>query len=293
MSIGKKFSRNPFPTKASPEFAAIPAWILACVVIVPAIAVYLLGTYIWPPMLASEVVPLPDAALWVTYYVLVAGLLWLECIRAGITGRLSLGACPGRRQIWIYVSLAVPLIGISEFFVYVVFLPLSYLHPEYVAWWLLDEFPVIWWRSDTGAVSASVINVVLTVLVAPVVEEVVFRGLLLNRWWWHYGMWRGVVYSSLLFAILHADFLGAFVFGLVLSLVYVKTKSLIGPIIVHMANNGLIVLKLLAEGAVFGSIEPQTLDQFRAYWWVAPLGAAVGIPWLIWFAKRLFRAGPI
>ena len=103
----------------------------------------------------------------------------------------------------------------------------------------------------------------------------------------------GAVFSSLVFAIIHVDFLGALVFGLVLSLVYIKTKSLVGPIIVHMANNGLVVAMLVAEGMVMGTLEPRTLAEFQANWWFAPLGAAVGIPWLIWFARRLFRAGPI
>ena len=131
---------------------------------------------------------------------------------------------------------------------------------------------MIWWRPGAGALGASVINVVLTVVIAPIAEEVIFRGFLLNRWWWYHGAWRGAVFSSLVFAFLHVDFLGALVFGLVLSLVYVKTKSLIGPIIVHMANNGLVVALLLAEGVVLGSPEPQTLVEFRADWWMAPLG---------------------
>ena len=291
MSIGKKFSRNPFPTKASPVFAAIPAPLLGCVVLVPVLAVYLLGSYVWPSMLAAEVAPLPDAAFWLLYYLLVAGLLWLECMKAGITTRLSLGAWPGRRQIWMYVFLAVPLIALSFFCVYVLFLPFSFDNPAIVTTWLLEESPLIWWRSGADALGASVINVVLTVVIAPMVEEVIFRGFLLNRWWWYHGAWRGAVFSSLVFALLHVDFLGALVFGLILSLVYIKTKSLVGPIIVHMANNGLVVALLLAEGVVTGSIEPPTLAEFQAHWWFAPLGAAIGIPWLIWFTRRLFRAG--
>ena len=133
MPIGKNLSRNPFPTRASAVFAAIPAPRLACVIIVPAMAVYLIGTYLWPSMLAIEVVPLADAAIWLMYYLLVAGLLWLECMKAGITGGLSLGPWPGRRQIWIYVSLAVPLIALSVFCVYVIFMPFSSDNPEIVA----------------------------------------------------------------------------------------------------------------------------------------------------------------
>ena len=255
--------------------------------------VFAVAEFLWIEFLVIQIGPLPEAVIFCSVYLLLAFLLWLVCLKVGIVHQFSLGERPSQRQTWVYISLAVPLISTSLFFLYVVFLPLSYAYPELVEWWILDELPLIWWYLDARAVSASVINVVLIVVIVPVVEEVLFRGFLLNRWWRKYGLWRGVVFSSFAFAILHIDVIGGVIFGVLLSLIYVKTKSLIGPIIVHMANNGLIVLMLLAEGAVFGSIEPQTLDQFRAYWWVAPLCAAVGIPWLILFTKRLFRAGPI
>ncbi|MDX1485140.1 MAG: CPBP family intramembrane glutamic endopeptidase [Alphaproteobacteria bacterium] len=284
---------NPFPTKASAAFAALPARHVILIFVVSVVVGYLLASSIWPEALTPDAAPLEDAAAWSLLYGLLALLLWLAGIRKGVPRLASFGAWPGRRQALIYALLAVPLIGVSEFFVYLVFLPLTYVDPEFVTEWVLDQSTLIWPRSEPGGLAASVVNVALTVVIAPIVEETIFRGFLLNRWWWYYGMWRGAVFSSVLFALLHMDFAGAFVFGMVLSLIYVKTKSLIGPIIVHVSNNGLLVLLLLAEALFLGGIEPQTLEQFRAYWWLGLLGGAIGVPWLLWFAKRLLRPGPV
>jgi len=264
---------------------------LVGIFIVSFVTVYAVVEFLWVETLVITIAPLPEAVTLVSVYLLLAFLLWLVCLKLGIVHQVSLGERPSWRQAWSYISLAVPLIGTSLFFLYVVFLPLSYAYPEFVEWWLLDEPPLIWWYLDTRAISASVINVVLLVVIVPVVEEVLFRGFLLNRWWRKYSLWRGVIFSSLAFAILHIDIIGGVIFGVLLALIYVKTKSLVGPIIVHMANNGLVVALLLAEGVVTGSIEPPTLAEFQAHWWFAPLGAAIGIPWLIWFTRRLFRAG--
>lgn len=46
---------------------------------------------------------------------------------------------------------------------------------------------------------------------------------------------------ALLFAILHVDFLGAAVFSIVLSIVYIRTKSLLMPIAIHMLNNTFVL----------------------------------------------------
>ena len=62
-------------------------------------------------------------------------------------------------------------------------------------------------------------------------EELVFRGFLLNRWLAKYGTRVGVGLSAGCFALLHSEILGAGVFAVILSLVYLRTHSLAGPIL--------------------------------------------------------------
>ena len=281
---------GPMRPGPSPHFAAIRGRVLLGMFV--AAAALSIGAYVllWPEELEIEEAPLPDALMGLALYALLALFLWLACLRAGVIDRFSLGRRPERRETWAYVLLGVPLIAVSLFGLYILYLPLSYFFPAFVTVWLLELPPLIRWRADPEFLLASFINALLVVVIAPVIEETFFRGFLLNRWWRKYGVPRAVVFSSLAFAFVHIDIIGGFVFGAVLSLIYVKTKSLIGPIVVHAANNGILLLWLLIEGVVTGEVKwAYTLEEFRSYWWLVPLGAVVGVPWLVWFVKRLFR----
>lgn len=94
---------------------------------------------------------------------------------------------------------------------------------------------------------------VMTVLLAPVLEETVFRGLLFTRMAAKWGMTAGVIVSSLLFGILHFEFLvGAFVIGVVVCVMYVRSKTLLIPMAIHGLYNLFIwLITILSEGQEF------------------------------------------
>lgn len=88
----------------------------------------------------------------------------------------------------------------------------------------------------------------LSVVAAPIVEEVVFRGFIVKQAF-HYS-YLGVIVSSALFGAVHVPTdLGSWILyggmGLVLALVYQKTKKLEYSIAVHALNNFLGVLSLI------------------------------------------------
>ncbi|EOP57692.1 CPBP family intramembrane glutamic endopeptidase [Bacillus nitratireducens] len=82
---------------------------------------------------------------------------------------------------------------------------------------------------------------IMVVFIAPIVGEFVFRGFLLQRFAAKWGTSIAMVVVALLFACLHVDFLGAVVFSIVLSIVYIRTKSLLMPIAIHMLNNAFVL----------------------------------------------------
>ncbi|MGE6548418.1 CPBP family intramembrane glutamic endopeptidase [Bacillus mycoides] len=86
-----------------------------------------------------------------------------------------------------------------------------------------------------------VFQFIRVVFIAPIVGEFVFRGFLLQRFAAKWGTSIAMVVVALLFACLHVDFLGAVVFSIVLSIVYIRTKSLLMPISIHMLNNALVL----------------------------------------------------
>ncbi len=71
--------------------------------------------------------------------------------------------------------------------------------------------------------------------------EFVFRGFLLQRFATKWGTSIATIVVAILFALLHVDFLGAAIFSIVLSIVYIRTKSLLMPIAIHMLNNAFVI----------------------------------------------------
>jgi membrane protease YdiL (CAAX protease family) len=102
------------------------------------------------------------------------------------------------------------------------------------------------------------LNFILTLLgaglLAPVAEEMFFRGLI-HRWFSaRFGFWPAIFLSSAVFAAGHADSIGvvasAFVLGLVLAAIYDRGRSLWLTIAVHASNNCLAVILLYATLAL-------------------------------------------
>lgn len=97
------------------------------------------------------------------------------------------------------------------------------------------------------------VTIALVCVLAPIAEEVVFRGVVLSALWTRWGAGVGVVGSAAVFAAMHVS-LYAFVpigfFGLILAWLYVKTENLAVPIFAHALFNsvGLIGLYALKAG---------------------------------------------
>ncbi len=90
---------------------------------------------------------------------------------------------------------------------------------------------------------------ILAAIVAPVVEETVFRGIIFGKLFGSES-YLGLVVSSLLFGGLHMPSdIGSWIIyagmGLVLGFVYHKTRNLSYCMIIHFINNGLAVVLML------------------------------------------------
>lgn len=89
-------------------------------------------------------------------------------------------------------------------------------------------------------------GIVLTVLIAcvlaPVAEEIVFRGVLLSAFRLRWGDAPAIAMSSLIFALVHVSPFAIppiFVFSLILGWLFVRTRSLLVPIVAHVAFNAI------------------------------------------------------
>ena len=131
------------------------------------------------------------------------------------------------------------------------------------------------------------ILIVFTFLVAaPVTEEFLFRGILLHRWTTKWGITPALIISSILFGILHANIVGLFVFGLMMALLYIKTRTLIVPIICHSLNNLAAIGLELASRSSTTTETVDTLTQLQRYWWVGIVYVVLAAPWLFRFIYK-------
>ena len=99
---------------------------------------------------------------------------------------------------------------------------------------------------------------IYAVFLAPVVEEIVFRGLVVNYFFRHSWWWASIILSGLLFAFPHMgdiptnlpDLLSYALYmsmGMVLAYVYKKTGNIQDSIAIHFLNNALSMLPLILQ----------------------------------------------
>ncbi len=89
-----------------------------------------------------------------------------------------------------------------------------------------------------------ILMVFTAVIVAPICEEVVFRGYIYPVLKKYTGLWPAIILSALVFSAAHghlAVLLPLFILGALLVVVYEKTGSIWAPIAVHLCFNGATV----------------------------------------------------
>ncbi len=151
-----------------------------------------------------------------------------------------------------------------------------------------------WWNAFLRTIDETMLDLIresywpaaiALVVMAPVTEELFFRGLVLRGFRLRYPKGKAIVLSALLFAITHLtpnQFLSAFAIGLFLAWIVLETGSLWLALFVHAVANGSAVLTVgMGMQALPGAEQPELLP-----WWTTLTGllllAAGG-----WWLRRL------
>lgn len=90
------------------------------------------------------------------------------------------------------------------------------------------------------------------VIVAPILEELIFRGIILDGLLKKYSPIKSIIIASVLFGIVHLNpwqFIAAFSLGIFIGWIYYKTKSVSYAIIIHAANNlgGFLIISFFSD----------------------------------------------
>ncbi len=108
---------------------------------------------------------------------------------------------------------------------------------------IMDMMPMPEWLIEVFLSMAdhSLIYAIITaVVLAPILEEIIFRGIVLDGLLKNYSPPKAIIISSLVFAAIHLNpwqFVSAFIGGLFIGWVYYRTRNLAYAIIIHAANN--------------------------------------------------------
>jgi uncharacterized protein len=124
------------------------------------------------------------------------------------------------------------------------------------------------------------------VVLAPIIEEMLFRGVLLSRWSAKWGMRKAVLISALAFSIIHFDKLGKFLFALCMSILYLRTQTLLVPIAAHALHNAIAIAITIVAAHNVGASANNTIAHFLSRAWVKGACFAVTLPMIVSYLYR-------
>ncbi len=140
-----------------------------------------------------------------------------------------------------------------------------------------SSFPIVY----------NILTVFSFVIIAPIAEEFIFRGFLLNRWATKWNLHLGIILSSVVFGCLHVNPIGISIFGIILCLLYIKTKTLIVPIVAHAINNAVSAsLMLLGNSANSDTSSSLSSNDIFTTWDVSLWLIAISTPFIFLFIYK-------
>ncbi|MGG2093034.1 type II CAAX endopeptidase family protein [Bacillus sp. S13(2024)] len=185
---------------------------------------------------------------------------------------------------WALILIATAMGMIFSFGIsFIQYYILAQLIPDFLVN-LLSDGNVI----DMSTTFTKIFSVISACIFAPIMEEVIFRGFFLNRMTYKWGVKRAIIVSSLIFGFGHIDVIGAFLFGVVMCLLYIKTKSLWTNIIVHALNNSVVSIIQFSDSSRAQEAVKIADLQAQSNLWVG-LVIIISLLWLVPFIRNNWR----
>jgi len=228
--------------------------------------------------------PLTDAIL--GYFLYSVPVVWILLSLKRVN--LKIGDLIGsfyRKIRWIrifFIVLFLVLFSYGAF--WLLNYPLSYIVPSYVKG-ILEEKGFYTLADTSFPLLCNILNVVIVVIIAPIIEEIVFRGIILGRLSVMWNTSRAILLSSFIFGILHYDIIGAFIFGIIMSILYINTRTLVVPILCHVLNNS-VAFGISALGVLAEVKSAYTLSDFRADLSIGITCLAISAPWVVYYLYK-------
>lgn len=170
-----------------------------------------------------------DTAALIAYMMTLGTLVFIAFYCKGTINDKPFIYYKNKVSVWIYI-LAIPAItGLGGFV-------------EITGAMILPEMPDAFKESLANAMNSNLPAILTAVVAAPVLEEIVCRGIICEGLIKNISPRAGILWSALIFTVIHLNpwqGLPAFVIGCFLGWIYWKTRSIIPCIFIHFVNNGL------------------------------------------------------
>jgi len=224
-------------------FLPFAIWLMGTALL-QAISRGLVGTLAgWQGVFLDNLVYCVGAAITIAVILLVARFTFARGLRgfglrpATIPGDLG-WACVDLLAVWpIVLAMIVITMAIGK-----ALLGQEFEIPQHMGLEMITE---------SGVIPLKVLIIFLAVVIAPAVEEMLFRGLIQTMFRTYSGRpWLAIVATSALFASVHENgthWPALFVLGMGLGYSYEKSGSLFRPIFMHALFNGTTIAAALAE----------------------------------------------
>lgn len=197
-----------------------------------------------------------------------------------------IGTIRGLRMQWRLLLLVIPTLLFSMGSGQLLFYGLAQFAPDNLESILQNSSLFLRSEDAPYAFAYNFLNATVLIIVAPLVEEFLFRGFIFQRFATRWNLATGVILSSILFGCLHLNPIGLSVFSVIVTLLYLKTHTLAIPIIFHALNNGIVAIiswvTLNTAAAEPSLLEIQSFETLGSGLFLIVISAPV----LIWFAKK-------
>lgn len=174
-----------------------------------------------------------------------------------------------------YRALTLPVLGVSVVFVF---------SAMYVLNLVIEQAGIPNTMEETFlAMSRNPLGILSIVLLAPILEELLFRGAIQGELQRQMKPWVAITVSSLFFGLVHmnpAQIPFAFLLGMIFGWLYYRTGSLIPGIVGHVLNNSVATVNMYLYGDT--SIEKQIANDVTMWLWalVALVAFVLAALWL-------------
>lgn len=196
------------------------------------------------------VTDIPASEEWITFFVSVSCLMYLmyQTKKWNFTYNeqpIHTTMTKGRWAKYLSITACFQLITVVFT---AILLTIVYLVFEEHIRELFSFFPMMDLEEVRPSLLVYVLFFINICVLAPIYEEMLFRGILLRRFTLRWSPQKSIIISSIIFGIIHLNPINivfAFALGCVLGYTYLKTKNIVIPMLLHSFNNFLAYIQFV------------------------------------------------